>query len=30
MVSFLGNSHQFEKGILASKNDSMDYVRARA
>jgi hypothetical protein len=27
---FLGASHQFEKGILASKKDNKDYVRARA
>jgi hypothetical protein len=28
--NFVGNSHQFEKGILASKKDNKDYVRARA
>jgi hypothetical protein len=28
--SFLRDSHQFEKGILASKKDNKDYVRARA
>jgi hypothetical protein len=26
----LGDSHQFEKGILAPKKDNKDYVRARA
>jgi hypothetical protein len=30
MVSFLGDSHQFEKGILDSEKDNKDYVRARA
>jgi hypothetical protein len=27
---FLGDSHQFEKGILASRKDNKDYVRSWA